>query len=52
MKGAAKNQYNYKKYAIRAAIDLLYPESVINKIKSAKSENEISRIMTKAREDM
>ena len=52
MKGIAVEHYDYKKFAVRAAIDLLYPESVINRIKAAKSESEISRIMTKAREEM
>ena len=38
--------------AIRIAKQLCYSESVIEKIKSAKTESEITRIMRSAREAM
>lgn len=50
MGGTRLETYKYKKFAINAAKDLLYPDVVIDAIKRAKSENEISRILTKARE--
>ena len=40
----------YKKEALEAARDLCYSREVINKIREAKSDNEISRIMKSARE--
>lgn len=40
---------NYRKFALRACKDLLYPEAVYDLVKSAKTENEIDRIMNKAR---
>lgn len=40
----------YKKEALEAARDLRYSREVINKIREAKSDNEISRIMKSARE--
>ena len=40
---------NYRKFALRACKDLLYPEDVYDLVKSAKTENEIDRIMNKAR---
>ncbi len=39
----------YKKDAIKAAKDLRYGWAVVDKIKSAKSEAEIQRIMTTER---
>lgn len=39
----------YKSNAIQAAKDLCYGEAVINLLKNAKTEGEISRIMTNAR---
>jgi hypothetical protein len=50
MGGTRLEEYKYKRFAINAAKDLLYPDTVIEAIKRAKSENEISRILTKARE--
>lgn len=40
-----------KKSQIKTAKQLLYSEEVINKIKNAKTEYEIDRIMTQARRD-
>ena len=40
----------YKKEALEAARDLCYGREIINKIREAKSDNEISRIMKSARE--
>jgi len=43
---------DYKKQALRAAKDFRYGSDVIEKIKRAKSDNEISRIMTTARQGL
>lgn len=43
---------NYKQQAIRAAKDLCYGEEVIRRIKNAKSDVEIERIMATARKQM
>jgi len=40
---------NYRKEAIRAARDLLYPDKVVEKIRNAKSQAEICNILTSAR---
>jgi hypothetical protein len=40
---------SYKKYAIRAAKELLYPYEIVKKIRQAKNESEISHIMSNAR---
>ena len=40
----------YKKESLEAARDLCYGREIINKIREAKSDNEISRIMKSARE--
>lgn len=45
----SKETYNYKRTAITTARDLCYSNEVIIQIHSAKSENEISRIMRDAR---
>ena len=42
--------YNYKRTAIATAKDLFYPQSVILRLQSATTENEICRIMRTARE--
>ena len=42
--------FDYKDFAIRAAKELKYPEGTIDKIKLAKSDGEIARIMKTARE--
>lgn len=41
---------DYKQVAIRIAKDLEYPKEVIEKIKDATNDNEISRIMTTQRQ--
>ena len=43
--------HNYKKQAIQAARDLYYDEEVIARLKNAKTDAEVSRIMVKARKD-
>lgn len=40
---------NYKRSAIRAAKELCYDKEVIDKLKKATSDNEITRIMSSAR---
>lgn len=40
---------DYRKQAIKAAEDLYYGRDVIRKIRKAKTDNEISGIMTEAR---
>lgn len=40
---------NYRKFALRACKDLLYPEDVYDQVKNAETENEIDRIMNHAR---
>jgi len=42
---------NYKRSAIRAAKELCYGKEVIDKLKKATSDNEITRIMLSARND-
>ena len=42
-------RYHYRDNAIKAAKDLLYPKEVIDKVKAAKTEDEIERIMINAR---
>ena len=46
----SRETYNYKRTAIRTAKDLFYPQSVILRLQSATTENEICRIMRTARE--
>ena len=41
--------FDYKKYAIRAAKELLYPYEIVKKIRQAKNEGERSHIMSNAR---
>lgn len=48
----SKEDYNYKRHAIRAAKDLCYGEATIEKLKKAKTESEIERIMRTAREGL
>lgn len=45
----SKEEYKYKRQAISAAKDLLYPESVLSQLRNAQSEREIERIMRIAR---
>ena len=40
------------KQAVKTAEELRYPDTVIEKIKRAKSEHEISRILASARKEM
>ena len=46
----SQETYNYKRTAIAIARDLYYPQSVILRLQSATTENEICRIMKTARE--
>lgn len=48
MEGRQENK-SYRNDAIRAALDFNYGDDVIKKIKDAKSDNEIERIMRNAR---
>ena len=41
--------FDYKKYAVRAAKELCYPQETVEKIRQAKNESEISHIMLNAR---
>lgn len=45
----ATEWYDYRRQAIQAAKDLGYSDSVINRIKHAKTDNEITQIMASAR---
>ena len=45
----SKEAYNYKREAIRAAKELCYSAEVIAALKLAKTEAEVCRIMTTAR---
>lgn len=38
--------FDYKKYAVRAAKELFYPQETVKKIRRAKNDDEIRRIMT------
>ena len=49
-KQMSREAYNYKRQAIATANDLYYPKSVILRLQSATTENEICRIMRTARE--
>ena len=46
----SRETYNYKRTAIVIAKQLYYPKSVILRLQSATTENEICRIMRTARE--
>ena len=48
----SREAYNYKRQAITIAKQLFYPQSVILRLQSATTENEIARIMKTAREKM
>lgn len=43
---------SYRKFAITAEKELFYPKAIILRLKAAKTENEITRIMKTAREGM
>lgn len=49
------NEYSpfevYQRYAIKAAEELRYSDEAVEKIKQAKTENEIRRIMMDARKE-
>lgn len=45
-----KEFLEHKKSTIEIARDLMYPKEVIEKIKNAKTSNEITRIMTTQRQ--
>ena len=47
----SREEYNYKRIAITTAKDLYYPQTVILRLQSATTENEICRIMRTAREE-
>ena len=49
-KQMSRETYNYKRTAIAIAKDLYCPKSVILRLQSATTENEICRIMRTARE--
>jgi hypothetical protein len=46
----SRADYNYKRHAIKAAKELLYPVEVILMLQAAKTGNEVARIMKNARE--
>lgn len=48
---AFKDEYPYKKRAIKAARDLNYGDDIIHKIKVAMTDNEILKIMMAARKE-
>ena len=50
-KQMSREIYDYKRQAIATAKDLYYPKSVILRLQSATTENEIARIMRTAREE-
>lgn len=41
--------FDYKKYAVRAAKELCYPQETVEKIRQAKNDDEITSILTNAR---
>ena len=47
----SREEYNYKRKAIKAARELHYPQSVISQLQSATTESEIERIMYQARKE-
>lgn len=50
-KGANRVLYDYKRFATKAANELGYPKEIENRIKEAKNEAEIARIMVSARRE-
>lgn len=48
----SRETYNYKRKAIKAAKELLYPSCVIEALQNATTERELSRIMRTAREEI
>lgn len=49
--GTAHDEPNYRSNALRAAEDLGYSEEYIKKIRKAKTDSEISRLMIQARKE-
>lgn len=47
----SRETYNYKRKAITAALELLYPDSVIEALRKAVTETEIAHIMHTARKE-
>jgi hypothetical protein len=45
----SREEYNYKRHAIKAARELCYGENTIEKLHNAKTEIEILEIMSEAR---
>lgn len=45
----SREDYNYKRHAIRTAKDLCYSEKVIAQLKLAQTDKEIEHIMVNAR---
>lgn len=45
----SREMYNYQRYALKAAKDFNYPESVMEAIKKAENEIQIGNIMHDAR---
>lgn len=41
--------FDYKKFAVRAAKELFYPQETVEKIRQAKNDDEITSILTNAR---
>ena len=48
----SKDAYNYKRYAIKAAKELCYSQTVIEKLELATTEIEIEHIMNNARKGL
>lgn len=46
----SREEYNYKREILRAARQLCYPASIIERLKQATTETELTRIMHTARE--
>ena len=44
--------FDYKKYAVRAAKELFYPQETVEKIRQAKNDDEITSILTNARKQL
>jgi hypothetical protein len=49
MAGRRDSFFDYKIQAIRIASDFRYPSEIIERIKQAQTEKEISNILTRAR---
>ena len=45
----SREEYNYKRRAIKAAKELCYKPEVINLLREAQNEKEVERIMVTAR---